>query len=274
MAGFDFEFIYTEVQEPIVRACQAAARARARRLRISWKWRTIALRRVVVVVNGNSRRIDLLGYRLERDLPLVAEGCTSVALGPTQRARLGRGFADMMLRGRHVEQESPMRLRGVTDTRYYYPPYELSCPGSRRLDARLSITQELIVGWNFEEIAPEVLLEELHTACELVLEELVNRRAKRLSFAQLIANANDSGLLDSGLLLSSFGETASEVALLTELKDLRKDVRHRAAEGARPWLDDHWEEVAMLLERLVLRVTPREGGLPPGSIEHSPWVAG
>jgi hypothetical protein len=39
--------------------------------------------------------------------------------------------------------------------------------------------------------------------------------------------------------------------LLTELKDLRKDVRHRAAPGARGWLDRHWEDVAMLLERLV-----------------------
>jgi len=272
VAGFDFEFTYTQAQEPIVHVCQAAARTRARRLGISWKWRTLALRHVVVVVDGNSRRTDLLGYRLERDLPLVAEGCGSFALGPRQRARLGRGFADMMLRGRHVEQDGPMLLRGVADTYYCYPPYDYSCPGSRRLQARLSITEELIVGWNFEEIAPEVLLEELHTACELVLEELVNRRAKRLSFAQLIATANDSGLLDSGLLdsglpdsglpdsgllLSLVGETTPAVALLTELKDLRKDVRHRAAEGARPWLNDHWEEVAILLERLVSRVTSR-----------------
>jgi hypothetical protein len=180
----------------------------------------------------------------------------------------------MMLRGRHVWQEGPMLLRGVTDTSYSYPPYDYSCPGSRRLQARLSITEELLVGWNFQEIAPEVLLEELHTACELVLEELVNRRAKRLSFAQLIAKASDSGLLDfglrgsglpdSGLLLSLLGETTPAVALLTELKDLRKDVRHRAAEGARPWLDEHWEEVAILLERLVRRVTSPTSEPAPG----------
>jgi hypothetical protein len=213
----------------------------------------------------------------------VAKGCGTVALGPTQRARLGRGFADMMLRGRHVEQDGPMLLRGVTDTYYYYPPYDCSCSGSRRLQARLSITEDLIVGWNFGEIAPEVLLEELHTACELVLEEVVNRRAKRLSFAQLIANAKvpdlldfglrGSGMLDSGLLPSVLGETTPPVALLTELKDLRKDVRHRAAEGARPWLDDHWEEVAILLERLVGRVTSRKDeatpaiGAPTASIQ-------
>jgi hypothetical protein len=267
VAGFDFEFTYTEVQAPIVRVCQAAARTRARRLGISWNWRTLALRHVVVVVDGNSRRTDLLGYRLERDLPLVAEGCGSVALGPTQRARLGRGFADMMLRGRHVWQEGPMLLRGVADTFYCYPPYDYNCPGALRLQARLSITEDLIVGWNFAEIAPEVLLEELHTACELVLEELVNKRAKRLSFAELIARAKDSGLLDPSPLASLWPETPS-VTLLTELKDLRKEVRHRAAGGSWPWLDEHWEEVAILLERLVSRVT---GPVRLQLTDHNPW---
>lgn len=27
-----------------------------------------------MIVDGNSRKTDLLGYRLERDLPIVAEG--------------------------------------------------------------------------------------------------------------------------------------------------------------------------------------------------------
>mgnify|MGYP007126158927 CR=1 FL=1 len=249
MAGFDFEFTYTEVQEPIVRVCQAAARTRARKLRISWRWRTLGVRHVLVTVNGNSRRIDLLGYRLERDLPLVAEGCDSAPLAPKQRIRLGRGFADLMLRGRHVELDGPMTLRGVSDTRYYYPPYEYECPSSPRLHARLSITVDHLVGWNFGEVPAETLLEELHTACELVLEELVNKRAKKLSFRELVDKADDAGLLRSFFP----GETSPK-QLLTELKDLRKNVRHRAAEGAQSWLDDHWEEVALLLERLVVEV--------------------
>jgi hypothetical protein len=249
VAGFDFEFTYTDAQQPIVRACLQAARARARRLRISWKWRTVEARHLVVIVNGHSRRTDLLGYRLERDLPLVAEGCQVLTMSSTQRARVGRGFADILLRGRHVEQDGPMHLRGVTETRYRYPPYDYNCPNSPGLQARLCITEEVLVGWSFEEIAPEVLLEELHTACELVLEELVNRRSKRLSFAQLVAAADDADLLgpqDGGMPPST---------LLTELKDLRKEVRHRGAEGARSWLDDQWEEVAVLLERLVQRLT-------------------
>lgn len=80
MAGFDFEFTYTQAQETIVLACLAAGRARAPRLGLSWRWRHAAPPRCVVTVDGNSRRTDLLGYRLERDLPIVAEGCTAEGL--------------------------------------------------------------------------------------------------------------------------------------------------------------------------------------------------
>jgi hypothetical protein len=83
---------------------------------------------------------------------------------------------------------------------------------------------------------------------ELVLEELVNKRSKKLSFAQLIAFADEAGLLHH-----SDDETPS-ARLLKDLKDLRKNVRHRAAEGAHSWLNEHWEDVALCLERLVLHV--------------------
>lgn len=249
MVSFDFEFTYTDVQEAVVRVCLAAGRARARKLHISWRWRHAKRGQCVLAIDGNSRRIDLLGYRLERDLPLVAEGCMVEGLSPEQRARIGRGFADLMLRGRHVEQDGPISLRGVTRTSYYYPPFEYQCPSVPRLHARLSITEDLIVAWNFEEIAPEVLLEELHTACELVLEELVNKSAKRLSFAELIAAAEDAGLFGDSRDLAT-----QPTDLLIDLKDLRKNVRHRAAEGAGTWLARHWEDVAICLERLVRHV--------------------
>lgn len=180
MAGFDFEFTYTAKQEAIVLVCLAAGRARAHRLGLSWRWRHVTPGHCIVIVDGNSRRTDLLGYRLERDLPLVAEGCAVEGLSPAQRARIGRGFVDMMLRGRDVSQDDGMVLRGVAETRYYYPPYDYECPSAPRPHTRISITEELLVAWNFDEIAPKVLLEELHTACELVLEELVNKRSKKL----------------------------------------------------------------------------------------------
>jgi hypothetical protein len=250
MAGFDFAFTYTKAQEALVHVCLRAGRARARKLGLSWRWRHLEARHCVVKIDGNSRSTDLLGYRLERDLPLVAEGCVSAGLSPSQLARTGRGFADLMLRGRHIEDDAPMVLRGVTKTGYYYPPYDYECPTSPRLHARLSITESLIVDWNFEDIAPEVLLEELHTACELVLEELVNKRAKRLSFAELITATDEAGLFGG----PRGDHTAPAAELLTSLKELRKNVRHRAAEGAGAWLDRHWEDVAICLERLVRHV--------------------
>jgi hypothetical protein len=267
MAGFDFEFTYRERDKEVVLACLQAARRRARRLGPLWRWNHVQPWHLRVVVDGNSRRTDLLGYRLERDLPLVAEGCSGSA-SPAERARLGRGLADMFLRGRHVEsdddlgrrverrQAGEMVLRGVAETRYYYPPYELECPAFPKLHARLRITEEVLVAWNFQEVAPEVLLEELHTACELLLEETVNRRSKRLSFAELIARADNAGVfaplrVPPEVLRVVGWDGMPSVELLTQLKDLRKDVRHRAVSGSLEWLTEHWEEVALLLERSV-----------------------
>lgn len=92
-----------------------------------------------------------------------------------------------------------------------------------------------------------------------MLEELVNRRAKKLSFAELIAAADKAGIL------SRMPGQGSPVMLLTELKDLRKNVRHRAARGAQSWLDRHWEDLAMCLERLVGHVNrqPIGGAVQP-----------
>jgi hypothetical protein len=250
MAGFDFDFTYRERDGQIVLTCIRAAKRRARSLGVELRWRHVGPRHLRVLVDGNSRRTDLLGYRLERDLPLVAEGCSGI-VGPSERARLGRGLADLFLRGRHVENEGVMALHGVAETRYYYPPYELDCPAFPELHARLRITEEVIVAWNFREVAPEVILEELHTACELLLEEAVNRRSKRLSFAELVAQADAAGVFADPPELDGFSNGTPSVDLLTQLKDTRKAVRHRGASGALEWLDEHGDEVALLLEHSV-----------------------
>jgi hypothetical protein len=87
----------------------------------------------------------------------------------------------MMLRGRNsAKEEDYMVLRGVAATKYYYAPYNYRCPSSPILQARLSITEEMIVAWNFDEIAPEVFLEELHSASELGVDA---RRVGQLAVA-------------------------------------------------------------------------------------------
>src|SRR3954464_2252389 len=88
-------------------------------------------------------------------------------LSLVKRGRLGRGVADRYLRGRHVDAADSTVLSGVTQTRFYYPPYSFDCPLAPRLQARLQITENVLVARSFDEVDPEVLLEELHTACEL-----------------------------------------------------------------------------------------------------------
>jgi hypothetical protein len=170
----------------------------------------------------------------------------------------------MFLRGRHEGGDGVMALRGVAETRYYYPPYEFECPTFPKLHARLQITEDVIVAWNFHEVAPEVVLEELHTACELLLEETVNRRSKRLSFAELIDQADKAGIFWDPPAIEGLWKGTPSVELLTQLKDLRKHVRHRGASGALEWLTEHWEDVALVLERSVFGLNqwgpPTPGG--------------
>lgn len=123
---------------------------------------------------------------------------------------------------------------------------------------------ELLASWHYGEVAPEVLIEEIHAAAELLLMASVNRRAKSLSFAQEEAHSqrllrsypdfDKPAVLDaiSALprtdpealpsLLNDMGRT-----VLLSLKDCRKRVRHRGATGAKEWLDaNFWEAVAVL----------------------------
>ena len=60
------------------------------------------------------------------------------------------------------------------------------------------MTMDLLASWQYEEVSPEVLLEEIHTAAELILEASVNRRAKKLSFAQLVERAERAGSSPGG----------------------------------------------------------------------------
>jgi len=123
----------------------------------------------------------------------------------------------------------------------YALPHTLLAPNAARLQQRLMVTMDLLASWHYEEVSPEVLLEEIHTAAELILEASVNRRAKKLSFAQLVERAERAGLLAGpwvekgaeGTRVSSATveryadeETRREKALLLSLKDARKRVRH------------------------------------------------
>lgn len=209
--------------------------------------------------------MDVLAHALERDLPLVAEGIALPNVAPRQRRRTGLGFADLYIRGLDYRTDATLRWRGVSRTHYYFTPYELSpdslqaAEGAANLAARLRITESVILDWHFDRVAPPVLLEELHTAAELVLEHLVNRRSKRLSFAELVAAADAQSLLAWPLpdVAQCMGAPRDPAGLLIELKDHRKEARHRANRDFEPWLADNWEAIVLLLERIVRRLAVR-----------------
>jgi hypothetical protein len=86
----DFVFSFKPEHEPLVRACMQAAKRRARPLVLSWRTRRLASNRIHVAVHGGSPDMDLLGHRLERDPPIIAEG-VNLDLPVGQRRRLGLG---------------------------------------------------------------------------------------------------------------------------------------------------------------------------------------
>lgn len=215
----------------------------------------------------NHRGLDLLAHALERDLPLVAEGAHHCNLPKSRRKLLGTGFADLYVRGRDIRSDGPWQWRGATQAKYYFSPYDAT---DRRthptLDARLAVTESVLIDWCFERVPAVVLLEELHTACELLLEHLINQRSKRRSFAELVDIADEAGLLRHPTFASEGAVTpiVNDKDLLIRLKDYRKSARHRADTSFEQWLTESWEPVALLIERLAsanpIENAPRDNG--------------
>lgn len=258
MAGFDFEFQYHPTQEALLEVCLAAAKSRARKLGVSWRVERLPNGHVRCTVDGNSRRLDLLAHALERDLPLVAEGAHHCELPTFRRRQLGTGFADLYGRGRDTRSDGPWRWRGATQAKYYFSPYDATDHSTHpTLEARLAVTETIIIDWCFDRVPAVVLLEELHTACELLLEHLINQRSKRRSFAELVDLADAAGILRHPMFAPEVAvalgvaPTVNGKDLLIQLKNYRKNARHRADTSFEQWLTKSWETVALLIEHLA-----------------------
>jgi hypothetical protein len=221
----------------------------------------------MVALDGNGYALDIFCERLRRDLPTIAEA-TPARRPPASRRLLALGLVDMLARyrlglyDRYGEDWLPA-LRARRQPAYLLP-HGLYTPNDALQD-RLAVTMDMLASWHLGEVAPPVLLEEMHTAAELILTALVNRRAKRLSFAQLVDLAlqgrcfspypGDSAT--TARFRSGDGPHASEVKMaevLVSMKDVRKDVRHRGAEGSRAWLDEHFWDAALVLTHLASQV--------------------
>jgi len=280
MAGFDFDFTFTDRQRPYVEACIRAGKTRARQLDCSWRVIRSAHSTISCVINGQTRRLDLLGHVLEKDLPIVCEGVAST-LPPRRAAALGRGFAEVFLVGRDVNRGiETQALREVADTSLYYPVYELTSVSiqSSVLQNRLQITEGVVSDYGLGRVTSVVVLEELHTAVEQVLRYLLPRLQERANWPRLVASAEEAGYLstDTTQYLSQLdsGHDHTDRDLLLEGMNRRRNAaKHKDGDPEDPWVAEHWECASLLLERLVQHQPSFSPGVDP-VLSEAPAAAG
>lgn len=273
MGGFDWFFTYDADDEAVVRAMLAAGRRRARRMEVQWSSRTSSSERhAYVAIDGPWWLLELLVARLDRDLPTICEAIEDSPRSPAHRRRLGHHFVQIAIdrlfsRDDFKPEGWVPHLRARKQPPEQMGPFLLECPDAPDLQERLAVTERMLVDWFFDEVAPEVMIEELHTAFELTLARVIYGRYRRdKAFQQLIDEANAQGTFDKvrGILqfTPAYDPATNTIApqhtpapyvaeLLTSLKDTRKHVRHRGATTARAWLEEHFNAAATVLERLA-----------------------
>ena len=258
MAGFDFDFTFTDEQRPYVEACIRAGKTRARQLDCSWRVTRSAPSTIYCLINGQTRRLDLLGHVLEKDLPIVCEGVAS-ALPPRRAAALGRGFAEAFLVGRDMNRGNETQaLREVADTSLYYPVYELTSDNikSSVLQNRLQITEGVVSDYGLGRVTPMVVLEELHTAVEQILRYLLPYLKEGANWPKLVDSAEEAGYLSTDTRhylsqLDSRHDHTDRVLLIEGMNRRRNAAEHKDGDPEDPWVAEHWECVSLLLEGLV-----------------------
>lgn len=280
MGGYDWEFTFDPNDLLIVRAILAAARRRARQLNVAgWRSRVDANSHCCyVVIDGPWVLLDLFVARLERDLPTICEAVSGSKRGPASRRGLGWAFVQIAARRRlgiddHRQVGWKPHLRSRSQPPWSLAPHLLESPNAPDLADRLVATERMLVDWQFDEVAPEVMIEELHTAFELCLGRVLYGRYRRdRSFQQLVDKAASEGHFDQAPLrqfmpgydewmqrvrqeLPSPGSFACE--LLITLKDARKVARHQGQNSAQAWLHEWVWPAATLLEDLAERAWTR-----------------
>lgn len=257
VAGFDFGFQCDPRDVVLLRGLVPLARSRARKFRVRWHFELDDAGFGYVTLDGHWAALDLLLERLQRDLPTGAEALPSWR-APAARRRLGLGFARALSRRRNGGWDggdNPVRLRLASKPDP--PMFFILYPDKRDADLRprLAVTMDVLAGWLMDEVAAEVVLEELHTAAELLLTRLWGR-SRRLSFAELVEHAEAVGVLadmDRSAVTDYEDEAAplSSKDLLLQLKDERKAAKHRGAAQAQDWLVAHFWPAARLIERVT-----------------------
>lgn len=153
-----------------------------------------------ICFNANTYVLDILLERLRRDVPTIAEAT------PTERSPAARRRSAAPDSQRSGRDPQPIPRHDVRPVRRGLGPniaraddachgviHDLFPRDAPHLMDRLLVTTDLLASWHFDEVAPEVLLEEMHTAAELMLKSFGIPRAKRMSFAELVDAAHEEG---------------------------------------------------------------------------------
>lgn len=282
MGGIDWYCRFDERDRPAVDSMRAAGRLRARALGIRWV-SSIEGDECAVAVDGRWWLIDLLIARLARDLPTICEATDLPHRSASNRRGLGRSFAHIAAQYRfgepdHHPQDWVPRLQSRSNPPWETTVFGFSAPNAPDLETRLDVTARMLVDWEFNEIAPEVMLEELHTAAELCLKRALWGRYRRQgSFAENVELAEERGLLQlPGVRINRWSlraveheKTLTAGALLISLKDARKVARHEARDTAMAWLRDWAISAGEVLEVLAEQTwTDGGAGDPQTGIDH------
>lgn len=263
MAGFDAEFSFNPGNLEVVRALHAASRRRARAMDLRWQSQATEAGYGYVAIHGWTWGIDFLLERLRRDLPTIAEAAPGLR-SPAYRRRLGNGYVDIATKfrcgwyeryGRDSDAFVPT-LRAI-QTPSVLPIHDLwPASDDHELGNRLMVSQTVMAAWCVDEIDPEVVLEELHTAAELMLKRITGM-PDRTKFPDLVKAARRQKILGSDPLTWQYRDPRKAMTpqqLLKSLVTERNETKHGGKSAARAWLEIHFGAVSYLLVQLSAKV--------------------
>lgn len=274
MAGFDVCFRFNPSDRPVLDAMLSATRRRARVLRIRIST-DVSQNYAYLEFDGQTFGLDIFLERLRRDLPTIAEA-TLASRSPASRRLLANGLIDIINRrrlGLYDRYERDERysewiptLRGKSKPAYIFP-HDIYPNRAIKLVDRMKVTMEMLASWHFGEVSPDVLIEEVHTAAELLMRSALGPDSVRMSFPQLISASHRRQILRTYTdfsdpldlrVLKHGGVEALENHLrlrgrdtLSSLKFLRNKTKHAGGDGAKSWLDENFWNIASVLERLA-----------------------
>lgn len=264
MSGFDATFSFDARDHDLMCAFVAAGRRRARKLQVQWRARLDTNGSGYILIDGRGVGESMLLERMRRDLPTIGEAVDSSRRSPEQRRRLANGFVDILIKWHtsfydnyyndaEILERVP-RVRCIKASAVCVAFWLWPGDDHPDLGVRLHVTEDILVSWLLDEASSEVVLEEMHTAAELILRRLLGRQ--RDSFPQLVHRAQTPGQPWVRPLhwhySDEYAADAPDMAgLLLSLTGQRNAAKHEGAKGAREWLDQHFWAAAVTLERLA-----------------------